>query len=67
MKPVAAPRAGLKLGTFVIGRTHPRCHGPQYRQVYVEYTFSSNPLSLTHTYRQGGNVAQFVNKDEQGG
>jgi FkbM family methyltransferase len=32
-------------------------------RVYVEYPFDSNPLEQTHTYRQYGSVAQFVNKE----
>ncbi|MBV8186232.1 MAG: FkbM family methyltransferase [Alphaproteobacteria bacterium] len=31
-------------------------------RIYVEYTFDSNPLESTHTCRQYGNVAQFLNK-----
>lgn len=31
-------------------------------RIYVEHTFVSNPLEQTHTYRQYGAVAQFVNK-----
>jgi FkbM family methyltransferase len=34
--------------------------------VYVEATFDSNPLERTHTYRQYGAVAQFVNKETDG-
>jgi FkbM family methyltransferase len=35
-------------------------------RIYVEYTFNSNPLERTHTYRQYGTVAQFVNKEAVG-
>jgi len=31
-------------------------------RIYVEYEFRSNPLELTHSYRQYGSVGQFVNK-----
>jgi hypothetical protein len=32
-------------------------------RIYVEYQFHSNPLERTHSYRQYGSVAQFVNKE----
>jgi FkbM family methyltransferase len=32
-------------------------------RIFVEHTFRSNPLDRTHTCRQYGSVAQFVNKD----
>jgi FkbM family methyltransferase len=32
-------------------------------RIYVEYTFESNPLEQTHSYRQYGSVAQFLNKE----
>jgi FkbM family methyltransferase len=35
-------------------------------RVYVECTFAANPLEQTHTYRQYGTVAQFVNKEAGG-
>ncbi len=35
-------------------------------RLYVEYTFDSNPLERTHSYRQYGSVAQFVNKEAVG-
>jgi FkbM family methyltransferase len=31
-------------------------------RIYVECTFDANPMDRTHTYRQYGTVAQFVNK-----
>jgi FkbM family methyltransferase len=33
-------------------------------RIYVEYIPTSNPLERTHTYRQYGNIAQFVNKTQ---
>jgi FkbM family methyltransferase len=32
-------------------------------RIYVEYQFHSSPLERTHSYRQYGSVAQFVNKE----
>jgi FkbM family methyltransferase len=32
-------------------------------RVFVEYPFHSNPLARTHTYRQYGGVAQFLNNE----
>jgi len=36
------------------------------RRLYVEYNFGSNPLAQTHSYRQYGSVAQFVNREMAG-
>jgi hypothetical protein len=36
------------------------------RRLYVEYDFGSNPLAETHSYRQYGAVAQFINREMAG-
>ena len=32
------------------------------KKIYVEFPFATNPLERTHTFRQYGTVAQFINK-----